>query len=74
MTLEEANKQTGGLWMQAIRRKDGTMKRAFCLVCLSHGQPWVGGDLCEHFKTAVEAGPQSQLEKPVLYEVNEEVS
>jgi hypothetical protein len=73
MTIEEAKKQTDGLWMQAIRRKDGTLKRAFCLSCLQQKKPWIGGELCAHFKNAVDAGPSSQLEKPKLVE-NEEVS
>jgi hypothetical protein len=73
-TVEEAKKQTGGLWMQAIRRRDGTMKRAFCLSCLQEKKPWIGGELCEHFANAVEVGPFSRLEKPVVIDANEEVS
>jgi hypothetical protein len=73
MTVEEAEQRTGGLWMQAIRRKDGTLKRAFCLSCLQEKKPWIGGELCDHFKHAVDVGPSSQLEKPILVE-NEEVS
>jgi hypothetical protein len=54
------------MWMQKIKLRDGTFKRAFCLPCLKEGKPWIGGELCDHFQHAVNAGPASQLEKPII--------
>lgn len=69
--VADAYKRTGTLWMQAIKDANGGMKRAFCLVCLSERKPWIGGEICEHFKDA-EAVPElgeMRLEKPVSVEV-----
>lgn len=59
-----AEKQAGGLWMQSVTQKDGTKRRAYCLQCLMSGKSWVGGDLCEHFKSAEVVGPESKLDSP----------
>jgi hypothetical protein len=50
--------------MQKIQQKDGSFKRAFCLVCLKEHRPWIGGELCEHFDHAEECGPEGTLQAP----------
>lgn len=59
-----ADAKTGGLWMQSVTQKDGTKRRAYCLQCLMSGKSWVGGELCEHFKSAEVVGPESKLDSP----------
>jgi hypothetical protein len=56
--------------MQAITDKQGNQKRAFCLACLSERKPWIGGELCHHFQTAVpvEGSTEMKLDKPIRVE------
>lgn len=65
LALSPASGKARGLWMQSITAKDGTKRRAFCLRCLMEGKSWVGGDLCDHFKSAEVVGPESKLDSPL---------